>query len=449
MNLIFYIFIVLIVLAPLPFGMVYDLYQALFACMVLCLAAVYGVCRFRRAGGPALSLGRIWPETVGFILVMAWGLVQINPWTPQSWHHPLWAEAGAVLGETLYGSISLAPGAGFESLVHLFTYAAVFYLALQLGRDRRRAKKVFWILSLATTGYAVYGLVSYFGGFDAVLWVERPGASRNVSGTFINRNNFATYLGLGLLCAAGLYIEGFVNALGPGRVGRDRLLHIWQQIFVRGAPLLACILILVTALFLSHSRAGVTVGLVALLVLMVFLGLLTRMAGRLWRIVTVALLAVVLWVFLTSGGGWLARLIATDLEREGRLQVYAQTWQAIEQSPWTGYGLGSYEQTFPLFADERTVNTVKAHNDWLEMMFELGLPAAAVWFAVLAGLSLRCLAGFFRRWRDHIYPAVGFCAAFLVGLHALVDFSLQIPAVAVNFAVLLGVGVAQGWSSAE
>jgi O-antigen ligase len=322
-------------------------------------------------------------------------------------------------------------------------------MALQLGRDRRRAAGILWSLVLAGTGYALYGLAMHFGGLDLVLWVEREGAARNVAGPMINRNSFATYLGLVLVCAAGLYLDGVVKALAPGRVGRDRLVYLTHQAFVRGAPLLAAILVLTTALFLTHSRAGVSSALAALLVLVVFLGLMTLLAARAYRVLTVVLLAAVLWVFFVSGDGWLARLTATDLEREGRLQVYEQTWQAILQAPWTGYGVGGYEQTFLIFADERTVNTYKAHNDWLEMAFELGLPAAIVWFAVLAGLAGRCLAGFFRRRRDHVYPVAGFCAAILVGLHALADFSLQIPAVAATFATLLGVGVAQGWSSVE
>jgi O-antigen ligase len=102
-----------------------------------------------------------------------------------------------------------------------------------------------------------------------------------------------------------------------------------------------------------------------------------------------------------------------------------------------------------MFADERTASSYKAHNDWLEMMFELGLPGAFLWFVVLGGLGIRCLFGFFRRRRDHVYPMAGFSACVLVGLHSLADFSLQIPAVAVTFAVLLGVGVAQTWSSIE
>jgi O-antigen ligase len=150
---------------------------------------------------------------------------------------------------------------------------------------------------------------------------------------------------------------------------------------------------------------------------------------------------------MLSGDGYLTRLMGTDLERETRMEVYAQTWQAVQAAPWTGYGAGSFEKTFPLSADARVSNWDKAHNDWLEAVFELGWPAALLWFAVLASLGLRCLVGFFRRHRDQVYPLVGFCACVLVGLHSMVDFSLQIPAVAVTFSALLGVGIAQSWSS--
>ncbi len=56
-------------------------------------------------------------------------------------------------------------------------------------------------------------------------------------------------------------------------------------------------------------------------------------------------------------------------------------------------------------------------------------------------------AGVRRRRRDVIYPSVGLAAAILVGTHSLVDFSLQIPAVAATFALILGIGCAQSWST--
>jgi hypothetical protein len=44
-----------------------------------------------------------------------------------------------------------------------------------------------------------------------------------------------------------------------------------------------------------------------------------------------------------------------------------------------------------------------------------------------------------------VFPAIGFAASVVVGIHAAVEFSLQVPAVAVVYAALLGLGVAQSW----
>ena len=49
------------------------------------------------------------------------------------------------------------------------------------------------------------------------------------------------------------------------------------------------------------------------------------------------------------------------------------------------------------------------------------------------------------RRKGRVYPAVAVAASVCVGLHALADFSLQVPAVAVSYAVLLGIGAAQSW----
>jgi len=429
--------------------MVHTVFQAMFACLIMTLPVGYCLSRLKENQYPNVSLDRIRPETLGFFLVLGWGMLQISSLTPESLHHPLWAETADVLNADIKGSISLAGGAGFESIMRLLTYGAVFFLALQLGRDRNRAELLIWADGLSATAYALYGLVLYFGKFEMILWVETESAVRSVSGTFINRNNFATYIGLGLLCSSGLYLAGFFNVIRSGRTGRDKIFHVMQQAFVRGAPLLACILVLLTALFLTGSRGGITASLSSMLALVVFLGLMTRLHSRTYRVLTAMLLATAIGVFFLSGENWMDRLMAMDLEHEGRIEAYKQTWQAINLSPWTGYGIGSYRQTFSIFADESTGNFARAHNDWLETIFELGFPAAVLWFIVLAGLTLRCLWGFFRRRRDHIYPVIGFCAGVLVGLHSFVDFSLQIPAVAVTFSVLLGVGVGQGRSSME
>ena len=76
-------------------------------------------------------------------------------------------------------------------------------------------------------------------------------------------------------------------------------------------------------------------------------------------------------------------------------------------------------------------------------------PAALALFAAIGGLAVVCLRGVRRRHRDWAYPALGVAASVLVGVHALLDFSLQIPAVAILYACIMGVGCAQAWSSRE
>ena len=89
----------------------------------------------------------------------------------------------------------------------------------------------------------------------------------------------------------------------------------------------------------------------------------------------------------------------------------------------------------------------RAHNTWLENLFELGVPAAMALFLAIGGLVVICLQGVRRRRRDWAFPAVGVAASVLVGVHAMLDFSLQLPAVAILYACIMGVACAQSWSS--
>ena len=68
-------------------------------------------------------------------------------------------------------------------------------------------------------------------------------------------------------------------------------------------------------------------------------------------------------------------------------------------------------------------------------------------FASIGTCAGYCWVGIRRRRRDRIYPAIGVAATALVAAHSTVDFSLQIPAVAVSYAFLLGLGCAQSFST--
>jgi O-antigen ligase len=88
-----------------------------------------------------------------------------------------------------------------------------------------------------------------------------------------------------------------------------------------------------------------------------------------------------------------------------------------------------------------------AHNTYLEVFQGLGLVFGAMLIAVVVMLVWRCVKGALTRQRNETVPCVAASVAFLLGLHTLLDFSLQMQAIAITFMALLGAGVAQSESS--
>jgi O-antigen ligase len=84
----------------------------------------------------------------------------------------------------------------------------------------------------------------------------------------------------------------------------------------------------------------------------------------------------------------------------------------------------------------------KAHNTYLELALEAGIPAAAALVLSVFSFAALCLLALLRR-KAVRFALAGLGATVLVGAHALVDFSLQMPAVAITYAALLGVCAAQ------
>jgi O-antigen ligase len=449
LRVLFWPFVITVALSPLPFGAVHSLAQAVVAILMFGMIFLWSV--FQAAfGSPApISVRSIAMEVFCGVLVLGWVAVQNIANFPGVDCHPFWLDVQLALREKPQCSASLTPGAAVETLLRLGSYASTFWLALQFGRERKRAHQIMATMAIAGMVYAIYGLVIHLGGFEQVLLAERATTRQDLSATLVNRNSYATLASLGLLCAVGLYQVTLTRAFAARRRGRDRLAFILQQAFKQGAPQLACILIMLTALFLTHSRGGITSGLVGIFCVIYLSNVAARQNNWLARLLALTLPVCLIAVYLLSGEGWHQRLMGTDFEHEGRLVMYSQVWEAIQAAPFAGHGAGGFSQIFPMFANEFTSHWDKAHNDWLEMLFELGWPAALLWFGTLAGFAMRCLVGVFRRHRDQTYPGIGFSACVVVGLHSLVDFSLQIPAVALTFSMLLGVGVSQSWHSLQ
>ena len=144
------------------------------------------------------------------------------------------------------------------------------------------------------------------------------------------------------------------------------------------------------------------------------------------------------------------KITQQGLRDESRLAVYTITLRSILGAPILGYGYGTFADVFPMFRDQ-SVSTwgswQMAHDTYLEVFQGLGLLFGSMLVASVVLLVLRCVKGAMTRQTNETMPCVAASVAFFLGVHALVDFSLQMQAVAITFMALLGAGVAQSESS--
>lgn len=444
----FRILIALVVLAPLPFGAVHPWAWGLIGGAVGLLLLGWAAERALSREPPAVRAGRVWLILLPFALAAGWAMLQMAPFMPESWSHPLWREAAAALGADFGGFISIDPHATGSAVVKLLSLGGIFWLGLQYGRDRRRAVMAFYALALAGLAYAGYGLIVEFSGARTILWFDKTSYRDTVTSTFVNRNSWATYAGLGLLVTTGLLVRLAGAAYGGADTGRERLRRLLSGLTAHGWILLLAWAVLATALLLSESRGGFLATCAALVVLFGAIGASRAVRGRHAVAMAATAIAAGLAFFALSGDTVTQRLAGTSFERENRMRAYQLTIEATADSAWSGTGYGSFQPVFRMYRDETIPGIYdKAHNSYLETALELGVPAAAALILAIAAAAGLCAAGVRRRRRDVIYPSVGLAAAVLVGVHSLVDFSLQIPAVAATFALILGVGCAQSWST--
>jgi O-antigen ligase len=443
-----YATIALLAWLPLPIGGYADWAAALAATLTGLLLLAWLTVAWRRS--LLLAMPRVLPLSA--LLVMgaaAWSVLQAVPGVlPPEWNHPIWEQARQA-GLEVEGVVSLSRTAWYDALLRLLAACGMFLLAFGLAQREAQARRLLQAILAIVTTYAVFGLLQELTGFR----LSGSDAYRaSVVSTFVNRNHFATYANLGLIIALGLMIEPLLrgDATQQGRWTMRVAQAIGTVFEERRLPLMAAVVILL-AVIGSDSRGGILslAGAVAFLLALVFL------AGRAKRstkvMASIATLGAGLLVVWLTGDVVIERfqaLLAVEGEASAnaRLQAWAMTLDAIAQRPWLGYGHGAFLEVFYLHGGPE-LGAIgiwdHAHNDYLQLAVELGLPAAGA--LVLAYLLLwgQCVAGVFLRQRRQTYPLVAATAGVLVALHAIVDFSLLMPAVAMTFAALLGIGCAQ------
>lgn len=445
---IFTALLLLVLLSPIPLGSNREWSWSLLAFLVGALGLMWVLCCSLNTNRGGARLNPLIAAL--FLAALAWAWVQAQPWIPETWQHPIWRLAAEHFGEDIRSAISLAPHDSYTAVMRLLSYGLVFWLTFQMARDRVLARRAFWWIFLAAVVYALYGLLSYWGVLRELMWYQDDAFGRDVRATFPNRNHFANWLGIAIITSIGVFFDHMLRTPRPPGMSLQPQPQRLDQFMARAWAPLGGLIILVSALVSTHSRGGFLATLCGGLVFLVMLDRRHRRASNRLRVAAGAALLISAASFFITSEVLIDRFERSEIDAEGRKDVYALTIRAIGDNPLLGFGYGAFGDGFKLYRDDRLGKQVSyAHNTFLENIFELGIPAALCLFGAVLGLALTCIRGVARRRRDWVFPATGVAVTVLVAAHATVDFGLQIPAVAMLYALVMGVACAQSFSSSS
>ena len=360
--------------------------------------------------------------------------------------------AGWLDGEPLVFSaarpVSLYPFVTRTRLVMLLSLLAVFLLVTNAFRSRPQNERVLWVVALTGFGMSVLGVVQLLQWNGKLYWFYPASDDASPFGPFFNHNHFAAYLEMAIPLTLGLLLQSVRRA--PDAKAR---------LLLSGFSLT----VMLAALLLAGSRGAIlSLGVAVAL----YGGLLwaRREMGRIEWLAGAAVLALGLgaaaWIGMDQLGQTTRKLgSVADFNSEpslsARLVGWDYTLKIVHDYPLTGCGLGAFPEAWIHYYPPGTANVWKeAHNDYLQVAAETGVPGALLLGWGLWRFTRRFLFKAPRTapgdWPGDVHVHHGIAVGLLsILLHSWVDFSLQVPAIALLFVVLSAIMVGDKARHAE
>ena len=445
--------VLLFIWTPLAFGAVHAWAYALLASHVFLLTALWllrrmigALARFGADQRPLVLPLATLPFALfcGLLLFQLWPLphaflTQFSPATVDLLHQFLPRSADATL------PLSLLPYETRLALGKLLAYACVFVLIINTVRSQRRIITLMYAIVGTASAIAFIGLLQGFSGATAIYWLRDTQYAGSFFGSYINRNHFAGYQSMAIFLGLALLLSVFMQAQHDvSSAWRHRLLRLFRFVTPSRLLLLCMLSVMTGALFLSASRGGVISYLIGLLSFGLLLGTSRMPTGRraVWAVASTAMIGMALWLGMTPLLNRFAHVDQDVMTWAERLPAFQAAWHIGRDFPLFGVGFEAFQAVSPRYqpaALSQNKAYFYAHNDYLQLLAETG------WMGLTLLLSgfLLVFTAIIRQWRRRDEPFVrvtglaGLMAALTMGLHALVDFNLHIPANALLFTGLV------------
>lgn len=322
-----------------------------------------------------------------------------------------------------FAALSISPTTTFAHLFRILGYALVFLLVREVASHSRQR----WVV--------VTPLI-VIAGLQAGLGLVQNANGAVVEGTYWNKNHFAGLLEMILPVT----IAYAIALLGSRRLRRNPT----NRQLLAACVLLSVATLMLVALICSLSKMGFVACLGGLFFMASMASLAVIRGWKKWWVIGV-LGAFFFLVFIFIPPGELARAIGdsfADETAEGRLPIWSDSLHLLAAYPLTGSGLGTYDRAFLKHQTSLvSLNFEFAHNDYLQLATELGLPGFLILAGFVLAIFLKTLRSGTRLFDRNTRYVAGGCAGGIaaIGLHSFTDFNMYIPANALVLAWISGI----------
>src|SRR3954464_5249369 len=349
---------------------------------------------------PQLSLGLIF--NLSLIALVGFAAVTFLP------HHlfyiPAWRSALTDdLSISIADSVTPQPWITAGALVNLIAGVCWFYQAATIDLDLKAVRLVIRIFVSAVVLLAIVSIVLYSGHSGFPFWINERGF-----GPFPNRNQTADLFGI-----SGVVLLACVQE--DIRSGKIR--------WVFGIMGLC---ILLTALILNFSRAGIAIFVGASFLWAIAVALRKRSVAGL--ALGISILLILITAVLLFGGRTAERFqqwgaSGPGISSDFRWRIFQDTFRLLQNSPWCGIGLGNFRPIFAMFRKESVGELTVLHpeSDWLWLWSEAGWPALAC--VLLGALFLLRRVLPLQEGTNQRFRMAVLIAALMFAAHGFVDVS--------------------------
>ena len=392
--------------------------------------------------------GRTFPLFIALALAGLM-MIQLIPLPPSIWTalpgRQIFASIADLAGiEQPWRPLTLSPSRTLNSLFSLVVPISAMMLYLNLDRNQR--KQVITIIIFLAGISALLAILQLTGSARGPFYLYDITNNGAAVGLFANRNHQAVFL------AAAIVMLGWYGA-SHSIAAKLAALKFYSSI--------AVIFVFVPLIFITGSRAGLLLMVPALIsaIILIYYGryslesrptVQSRRTKKKWfasrQIILIASISLImvmaaLSIYFSRSLAY-DRLVGISSAQELRAQlVPILTKMIADYFPW-GSGFGTFEHVYRIyepheFLSPRYLN--QAHNDWLQLPIEGGLPVMIIVTTIVVWAFCHCLV-LVKNWSRSRYskytPAMAAMVMLLFLAASIGDYPLRIPSLIAVFAVM-------------